>query len=364
MSRQNRSRPAIRQMPAAVSPSPPFLPSWLDGLEAWIEARRVPVWAFYLLIAIGLSLLFHIPLWSDGSLTPGILDSTQLIAAVVPAYILGLIHYLNATARKALASYRPLLDLGDQEYASMQYRLTHVPRRLGSLSLLLGGFIGALSFFSSPADWGVKPTFSIPSQGTLLFSALAAQIAVVYWIIQVVRQARIIDLIHKITKRLDIFRRDPVYSFSSLTLRSAVGLLFALYSYLFIALYLGLAPMPTTIDWIGMGIAVAIALAIFFLPLNRMHGLLAEEKQHVLRDMDERYSRLLERFNRQVDGGRFNALDTTARVITTLSAQRDTVEKVSTWPWRPETLRSLMTTLALPVILYLLSRLLGRLLGV
>jgi hypothetical protein len=311
-----------------------------------------------------LALLFHIPLWSDGSLSLGIPDVTQVIAAAVPAYLLGLIHYLNSTARKALASYRPLLDLEVQDYALLDYTLTHVPKRLGILALLLGGFLGALSFFSSPADWGVKPTFSILSQGTLLFSALATQIAALYWIIQVVRQARTIDLVHKITKRLDIFRRDPLYSFSSLTLRSSVGLLLALYSYMFIALYLGLAPLPTTVDWITMGVGVAIALAIFFLPLNRMHSLLAAEKQRVLGEIDGRYSHLVERFNRQIDSGRYAALASTSSAIAALSAQREVVAKISTWPWRPDTLRSLLSTLGLPVILYLLSRLLGRMLGV
>jgi len=364
MSRHRRSSPAVPLERATASDSTPFPPSWLDRLEAWIEGRRVPVWAVYLVIAIGLSLLLHLPLWSDRSVPLGTLDVNQLTAADFPVYFFGLIHYLNSTARKALASYRPLLDLGDQEYASLEYTLTHVPRRLGVLALLLGVFFGPLSFFSSPADWGVKPTFSILSQATLLFTALVMYVAVVYWTIQVVRQARTIDRIHKMTKRLDIFRRDPVYSFSSLTLRSALGPLLAAYSYIFIALYLGLAAVPTTVDWAIIGAAVAIALAIFFLPLNRMHSLLAAEKQHVLREMDDRYSRLLERFNRQLDTGRYGALNSTSTAITALSAQRDVAARVSTWPWKPETLRSLLSTLALPVILYLLSRLLGRLLGV
>jgi hypothetical protein len=83
-----------------------------------------------------------------------------------------------------------------------------------------------------------------------------------------------------------------------------------------------------------------------------------------LREIDGRYSHLVERFNRQVDGDRSAALAPISSAIAAVSAQREVVAKIPTWPWRPDTLGSLLGTVALPVILYLLSRLLGRMLGI
>jgi len=128
-------------------------------------------------------------------------------------------------------------------------------------------------------------------------------------------------------------------------------------------IYLGLPPL-SAIDVFTLGAAMAISLAIFILPLYRMHRRLGDEKQRLLLDADERYSLLVDRLNRQLDKGKFTDLESTGSAIATFTAQRDSLAKVSTWHWRPETLRSLLSTIAAPIILYLVSRLLGRLIGV
>jgi len=344
--------------------SPPFSPSWLDRLQAWIERLPVPWWSTYLFAAVLLVLLMHIPRWLDASLPRGSFEVNQSTLAIGTVYFFAFIHYLNTSSRRALANYRPLLHVKAAEYASYDYTLSRMPSRLGYFTVLLGAALGGLSFIPDPESWGVQPTFSALSMTSSLLGALCAMIGATYWMVQVIRQARTIDRIHRITKRVNLFHRDPVYSFSILTLRSAIGLLLFVYSYLFIALYLGLAAIPNAVDAAVMGVAIAVALAIFFLPLSRMHGLLGAEKKRLLLETDERYSRLVDRFNSHVDKGKFADIDTTARTIAALVAQRDILAKVSPWPWRPETLRSLLSTVALPVMLYLASRLAGRLFGV
>src|SRR3990170_2078633 len=331
--------------------SPPFPPSWLDRLQAWIESLPIPTWTFYVFAALGLSLLMHLLRWLDGSLPPGSLEVNQLTLGIYPVYFFALIHYLNSSARRALANYRPLLDLKEPEYASLEYTLTRMPRRIGLLAIAVGAFLSATSFFSSPESWGVEPSFPYLSRGLVFIGAFTIQLAATYWIFQVIRQARTIDRILQSTKRLNIFRRDPVYAFSSLTLRSSLGLLIPVYTYLFLAYSLGVTAAPSAIDAATMGVAIALSLAIFFLPLSRMHGRLAAEKHLLLLDADQRYSILVDRFNRQVDKGRFTPLDSTGRAIAALTAQREAVTKISTWPWRAETLRALLSTVAAPIIL-------------
>jgi hypothetical protein len=365
--RRSRSLNADPQLLGEAPDAAPYPPSWLDRIQDWLKRLPVPLWTSYLIAALALSLLGHVLRWLDGSLPPGSLEVNQLAGGFFPIYFFGFIHYLNSSARKAIANYRPLLDLNNRDYASLEYTLTRLPRRVGLLAILLGTFIGGLNFFSSPEAWGVQPSFAVLSRAALLMGALAGNIAATYWIFQVIRQARTIDRIHQLTKRVNIFRRDAVYSFSSLTLRSALGAIIFVYSYLFINLYLGLA--VSAIDMVTTGIGIALSLAIFFLPLSRMHGRLAAEKHGLLLDADERYTLLVERFNRQVDKANFDKgsfidMDSNARVIAALAAQREAVTKISTWPWRPETLRSLLSTVAAPIVLYLVSRLLGRFFGV
>jgi hypothetical protein len=343
---------------------PRFPASWLDRFQAWVERLPISTWAFYLFAALGLSLLMHVLRWLDGSLPPGSLEVNQLTLGIFPVYFFALIHYLNSAAHRALANYRPLLDLKEPGYASLEYTLTRMPRRIGLLAFALGAFLSAASFLFSPESWGVEPSFPYVSRGAIFIGTFTMQIAATYWIFQVIRQARTIDRIHQSTKRLNIFRRDPVYAFSSLTLRSSLGLLLPVYTYLFLAYSLRVTATPSAFNAAAMGVAVALSLAIFFLPLSRMHGRLAAEKHLLLLDADQRYSLLVDRFNRQVDKGRFTDLDSTGRAIAALTAQREAVAKISTWPWRAETLRALLSTVAAPIILYLASRLLGRLFGV
>lgn len=340
-----------------------FSPSWLDRLHAGIEGLPVPPWASYLLALLLITLFFHIPFWLDGSVAPGSIEFGEFVAAFFIIYFAALIYYLNTAARGALARYRPLLDLDAHDYAILEYTLTRTPRRTGLLATLLGIILGAASYFPAPGSWGVGPDSSVLAQTAGLLEAMGIQVGVTYWLVHVIRQARTVDRIHGMTTRINIFRLDPVYAFSTLTLRSSLGLLFAAYLYPILAFYFGLPPL-STVDLAMIAVAIVVSLVIFILPLSRMHQRLVNEKGHLIADADERYSSLLGKFNRQLDKGEFADLDVTGRAVETLAKHRDSLAKISTWPWKPETFRSLLSTIALPIILYLASRLIGRLLGV
>jgi len=356
-------RPVQANSPADASAPALFPPSWADHLQGWVERLPLPPWAAYLLVFLAVTFLIHAALWLEGSLPPGSVDTLLIVYGLVPVYFLALSHYLNATARRALAKYRPLLDVSDHEYAALEYNLTKVPRRIGIFAVVIGALIGAASFIPDPASWGIVDGASALQTALGLLDAIFVQVVAFYWVAQVIRQARAIDRVHRLTPGINLFRRDPIYAFSTLTLRSALGLVLGIYAYLLGTVYLGL-PAPNVIDMATMSLGGAIALAIFVLPLWRMHRLLAEEKRRLLLEADERYSALVGRFNRQLDKGRLADLDATGKAIAALAAQRETFSKISAWPWRPEALRSLLSTMAAPIILYLISRLLGRFFGV
>jgi len=314
-----------------------------------------------------MALLGHIVRWLDGSLSPGSFQIPLLAEALVPVWFLALIHYLNSASRKALATFRPALEVSNQEYTQLEYILTTIPRRAGILAVPVGTLLGITSVYSGPASWGLSANPSVGTTALVVLTAAAINVGALLWIVHTIRQLRTVDRIHRMASNLSLFHREPLYAFSGLTLRTAIGALLIVYYYFFLAFYLdiwGQQHSLTAIDAATIGLTIATALPAFILPLSSMHRRLVEEKGRLVAEADQRYSAIVDRFNHEFDRARFKDLESTSRAIASLTSQRDALARISTWPWRPEALRSLLGTIALPVLLYIASRLVGRFIGV
>jgi hypothetical protein len=56
-------------------------------------------------------------------------------------------------------------------------------------------------------------------------------------------------------------------------------------------------------------------------------------------------------------------MDDLSKTISSLQIEQHLLEGIPTWPWRPETVRLLITALALPLGLWFIQYLLQRLMG-
>jgi hypothetical protein len=64
-----------------------------------------------------------------------------------------------------------------------------------------------------------------------------------------------------------------------------------------------------------------------------------------------------------VRSGSFERLNELDKALSGLLRMRDVINKLSTWPWQPETLWGMVGAILLPIALWLIQRLLGILLG-
>jgi hypothetical protein len=64
-----------------------------------------------------------------------------------------------------------------------------------------------------------------------------------------------------------------------------------------------------------------------------------------------------------MDGGEIERLDDLNKVVATLETERETLRAIPTWPWQPETLRSLVSALLLPLLLWTIQYVLNVVLG-
>lgn len=98
-------------LPAHREAKLPYPPSIIDRFMRSIQRLPLPFWLTYLLLFALHGLIAHLLDWVDGS-TPAF--HFRLILCFWPVLIWGplaIMTYLDATARKALANFSPLLDI-------------------------------------------------------------------------------------------------------------------------------------------------------------------------------------------------------------------------------------------------------------
>ena len=105
---------------------------------------------------------------------------------------------------------------------------------------------------------------------------------------------------------------------------------------------------------------VALAIACFVVPLYGMHRRIVAEKAQRRSAVSHRLDSALRDLDRRNDTGDLGDADAVNKNINSLLAQRDVMARTPTWPWSPGTLRGFSTALVLPIILWLVFRVLER----
>jgi hypothetical protein len=343
--------------PHAPAPTP-ISPSWIDHWIAWVDRRRLPPWAIYSLVFVAQGLLAAGPAWLDGSTPFGRFLPLHFLAAFWTVLPLALMHHLDRYAERALWTFRPVCDANDNEIRGMQASLGTMPSRpaalagLGGIAFLWTVFLVDPELFrpirTSSIHFGVgmaELSLNFALLGTLLYHTG--------------RQLLLVTRIYARATRLDLFRLSPLYAFSGLTART--GIAWAA------ALYLSVALFP---DFLNSRLAVAffvlqiaLVLVTFAWPLLGVHGRLASEKDRALDDIGRRLTRAITELEARTDALELGHMDALNKMVTALATSRDLLAKVPTWPWSPGTPTAVLTTLLLPVGLYLVQRLLEELIG-
>ena len=361
----------IVTQPESALPSPietnarlPYAPSWVDRLIAWIERLPLPAWLFYLTAILVALLIEHIVQWMDGSLPLG--STSPALAAEAPFLVFApaVYQYLNTTARQALQEFRQALQIDDAQYAILKYELTTVPARPALIATLIGVVLGAISLVSTPAAFGLAPGTSTATAILLVLYIIIQSPFYFILVYHTLRQLRLVASIHAMVKHINLFQLFPVYAFSSLTARTGLAIIFLIYYSYFFLYHLNIrGSTPGPLGFITLIVFLLVALACFVLPLYGIHLRLAQEKSRLLGEANHRLELALSDLHQRVDSREYDKVDGIQKTLAALKAEHDVLEKISTWPWKTETLRSFISIIALPIILYLISRFLGRLVG-
>ena len=336
----------------------PYPQSWIDRLTDWVERLPIPWWSFYILLALGLSGAVALPLWQAGVYASFGFHPMQIWLPTLVAYLLGLTHALDRLAAPAMQRYRPAFRGDDAEFAAALYRMTTLPARptlIITVGLTVVSIPVAMWEFSYTQTGGLE-------QVPVLLPFLMGLVGLVSypWLYHMVHQLREIHRLYRDHTEVRLTRIRPLYALSRVTALSAIGLVINIYGW---SLAQPGQDLNNPVFLMEGFFNIATALVVFAWPLWGAHRLLAEAKEEALIGTAQRKESLLAMLHREIDSGQFDRVQQLNQAMIALNTVGTDLAKVSTWPWAPGTLRGLLGTVLLPVVLWLIQRTLGNLLG-
>jgi hypothetical protein len=334
----------------------PFPPSWIDRLIAWIDRLPGPTWLFYVISTLVVGFLGNAILWIDGSMPVGSFDRLVTVFAIFVFYWLGLYHYLTRVGTRSLQTFRPLLKVDAVEFARIDYELAKLPRRLGWLAVFLGIATAAETLFGDPAPFGeIVPRTVLPYVTDMLITSFLAYTFFCV-VIRSIRQMRMVGKLHAQATNINLLKLEPAHAFSALTARTGIGVLLLM---IFIY-FLEPTDVGSVLDIALYLVTVIVAMAVFVLPVMGMRDRLDKEKQRVIDDSSDLLQVAIGYLHSKVSDRDFEGIAGTERAINALIRERELLEKISTWPWDPRTIRGFASALLLPIFIWLVTRLLER----
>ncbi len=346
--------------PEPLSFSPPYAPSWVDGLTAWVDRLPGATWVFYVSVGGAYTLFF---LLAQARL--GASDASHVIPriffALQPVYCLAVIHSLDRVAQAAAGRYFGSRPEASGVAHAFRYMLTTLPR-WPTLIASVGATFVVLWFLLTG---GVEQVASLGLATTPAGLALVAVHFGVMWLLlgaliyHTFHQLRTVHQIYARHPVADIYASEPYHAFTGLALRTA--LLITLNNYGWVV-----ADPATLRNPFSFGLTVflaGLALLMFVWPLWGAHRMLDSSKASALAENAAHFKEVAAELHRRLDARKVTGMDELNKSLASLEIERTALTRVATWPWQPGTFRGLVAALGLPIAIWLIQYLLQRLLG-
>jgi hypothetical protein len=340
------------------TPNAPYRPSWVNRLIDRIDALPGPAWVPYAVAFIAVAIVINAVAWAEAAVPLGTF-SPYLNS--LPIYLVGnyaAIHYLDAAARRAWASFRPVLQIDDDEADRVAYALTTMPAG-PTIGWTFLGIAVAVAYtagqYGAPLDLAGEPLDLAGEPFTLGVSAVVGLVSFAgfgAFIYHTLHQLRLIGRLHGYVERIDLLNQDPLHAFSGVTAMTG-GILLA---FVYVSLLTDPATLTSLALIIPFAFVVPLAVACFVVPLSGINRRLVAEKSRRLTAANRRLEDALADLDRRADSRDLTEADAFNKHLSSLLAERDVIARTPTWPWAPETVRGFATALILPVALWLIFR--------
>ncbi len=116
----------------------------------------------------------------------------------------------------------------------------------------------------------------------------------------------------------------------------------------------------------GLSVNIFFALFsmfIFIWPLWGAHQLLVEAKKNAVAKNAALISAATVELHDKIERKEMGQINGWQTALAALEGERERIDKLPTWPWRPEALRGLIAALVVPITVWFLQYILEQILG-
>jgi len=335
-----------------------FPGSWIDQLQARLDRTSVGPWAVYGLLALVLAGGLHLAYWLPGSLA---FPSLSLRLAWTGAYapiILASLHYADRVATGSLSRFQPALQAGPADYDRALRRLTLLPSPSVGLALILGAAFMRTLLRLDPTFLGLYTGQPLPDTAVTVVGWINSSmiLIVLYYL---VRQLTAVSAVHRSAGDVNLYDWQPMFAFSNLTYRTVVISVVVISC--FVLVFPEVLQSPPALSSVVLGLL--LTGAEFFLPLAGLHTKLQSEKHRLLSDARRRIQATLEELHQRIEAADVSSMQRMKDQLGSLLLEEDYLGKLRTWPWPPGLFLRVLGVIGLPIVLFVLQRVLQKWLG-
>jgi hypothetical protein len=348
-------------MPKRKDAALPYPPSWQTRFLHAVDKLPVANVVVYLALITCIGFLQHLIPWLEGLLPWGQVEWRHFNFLLPALIVFTAFSVVLTYSEKAMAKFRQALNVNEKEFALLSYQFLNLPAASGRIITIAVAAVVAL-IYKTPIFQSVYPANLLSGlSGALIFLVSWLGLSVVFaFFVFVLRQTRLVGQLYARVRNINLFNLGPLYTLSLLT--SRVGTLFIIVgTFSFLNNFLLAEGDPQIQINIFFGVInITLAAALFILPLLGIHQRLVAKKEELLSEAGERVRAAFDRLNKEQAAGKLKEIGNTRQLVDAVIREREYIQGVPTWPWNAGTLRTFLTTLLVPLTVWLVQQVVLR----
>jgi hypothetical protein len=314
-----------------------------------------PAWLVYALATLVFIGAFVVPRALLGiELNPVTIGYTAFTVLPIAA-----MHYANRAAARALRQFRPALGELEPRFEAIERRLTTMPFATAIVAAVVGATVLGVGQLTAGELWGIRPGNPVAINVVTVAMQLILNAGFAAFVFHTIVQVREITRLHRDATALELWDTPPHKAFSNLTLVLAVAIVLP---YTAVEIISALRSQLIPFELAIYVAAMVLAVGLFVLPLIGVRARLLHERTRQLDESNRVSAAVASRLRGAAEAGDLSQSAALNDTLAGLALEQDRLRRVSAWPWTAATLRGFITTLGIPLALWFLTTLLGRVL--